>query len=77
MYRDKYASFKGKHDQQPIRDARDPKYYANPKHPEHNNWVKQQKHDNGNGRGNGNNKNNGSGRGNDNNKDNENGRGNK
>ena len=47
MYRDKYASFKGKHDQQPIRDARDPKYYVNPHHPEHNNWVKQQKHDNG------------------------------
>ena len=50
MYRDKYASFKGQHDQQPIRDARDPKYYANPHHPEHNNWVKQQKHDNGNGK---------------------------
>jgi hypothetical protein len=53
MYRDKYASFKGQHDQQPIRDARDPKYYANPHHPEHNNWVKQQKHDNGNGKGKG------------------------
>ena len=53
MYRDKYASFKGQHDQQPIRDARDPKYYANPHHPEHNNWVKQQKHDYGNGKGNG------------------------
>ena len=47
MYRDKYASFKGQHDQEVIRDARDPKYYVNPNHPEHNNWVKQQKHDNG------------------------------
>jgi hypothetical protein len=55
-YRDKYASYKGQHDQQPIRDARDPKYYVNPHHPEHNNWVKQQKHDNGNGKGKGNNK---------------------
>ena len=67
MYRDKYASFRGQRDQQPIRDARDPKYYVNPNHPEHNNWVKQQKHDNGNGRGNGNakgNRNNGKGRGN-------------
>jgi hypothetical protein len=51
MYREKYASYKGRHDQQPIRDSRDPKYYVNPNHPEHNNWVKQQKHDNGNGRG--------------------------
>jgi hypothetical protein len=49
----KYASFKGQHDQQPIRDARDPKYYVNPKHPEHNNWVKQQKQNKGNGKGNG------------------------
>jgi hypothetical protein len=50
MYREKYASFKGRHDQEVIRDARDPKYYVNPKHPEHNNWVKQQKHDKGNGK---------------------------
>jgi hypothetical protein len=58
-YRAQYASFKGRHDQQPIRDARDPKYYANPNHPEHKNWVKQQQHDNGNDKGKGNNKNNG------------------
>jgi hypothetical protein len=58
-YRAQYASYKGRHDQQPIRDARDPKYYANPNHPEHQNWVKQQKHDNGNGRGKGENKDNG------------------
>ncbi|RPI06156.1 MAG: hypothetical protein EHM64_04030 [Ignavibacteriae bacterium] len=63
-YRDQYVSFKGRHDQQPIRDARDSKYYVNPNHPEHNNWVKQQKHDNGNGKGKGNNKNKGNGRGN-------------
>lgn len=55
-YRAQYASFKGRHDQQPIRDARDPKYYVNPNHPEHNNWVKQQQHDNGNGKGKGNSK---------------------
>lgn len=47
-YRDKYASFKDRHDQQPIRDARDPKYFVNKNHPEHNNWIQQQKHDNGN-----------------------------
>jgi len=54
-YRDKYSSYKGRHDQQPIRDARDPKYYVNPNHPEHNNWLKQQQHDNGKGKGRGNN----------------------
>jgi hypothetical protein len=58
-YREQYASFKGRHDQQPIRDARDAKYYVNPNHPEHQNWVKQQKHDNGNGKGKGNKKDNG------------------
>ncbi|PKL83495.1 MAG: hypothetical protein CVV24_04590 [Ignavibacteriae bacterium HGW-Ignavibacteriae-3] len=47
-YKEKYSSYKGRHDQQPIRDSRDSKYYANKYHPEHNNWVKQQKHDNGN-----------------------------
>jgi hypothetical protein len=46
-YRDKYASFKGRHDQQPIRDSHDSKYFVNKNHPEHNNWLKQQKHDNG------------------------------
>jgi hypothetical protein len=57
MYREKYSSYKGHHDQQPIRDSRDSKYFVNKNHPEHNNWVKQQKHDNGNGKGNGGNKN--------------------
>jgi len=47
-YKEQYASYKGRHDQQPIRDSRDAKYYVNPKHPEHNNWMKQQAHDNGN-----------------------------
>jgi hypothetical protein len=41
-YRTQYASYKGRHDQQAIRDSRDAKYYVNPKHPEHKNWVKQQ-----------------------------------
>jgi len=47
-YRDKYSSFKGRRDQEPIRDSRDSKYFANRYHPEHNNWIKQQRHDNGN-----------------------------
>ncbi|MHB8905190.1 MAG: hypothetical protein ACYC4T_00775 [Melioribacteraceae bacterium] len=47
-YREKYSSFKGRRDQQPIRDSRDSKYFANKYHPEHSNWVKQQKNDNSN-----------------------------
>ncbi len=46
-YREKYSSYKDRHDQQPIRDSRDSKYYRNKNHPEHNNWAQQQKHDNG------------------------------
>ncbi|MCX6150300.1 MAG: hypothetical protein NTX22_07250 [Ignavibacteriales bacterium] len=62
-YREKYSSYKGRHDQQPIRDSRESKYFVNKYHPEHNNWIKQQKQDNGNRKvlnkgnnGNGNNK---------------------
>lgn len=47
-YRDKYSSFKGNHNQQPIRDSRDSKYFVNKNHPEHNNWVQQQRRDNSN-----------------------------
>ena len=55
-YRDQYATYKGHHDQPLIRDSRDSRYYVIKDHPEHNNWVKQQRHDNGRhkGRGNGN-----------------------
>jgi len=51
IYQEKYASFKGRHDQQPIRDSRDSKYFVNKNHPEHNNWIKQQKQNNGKDRG--------------------------
>ncbi|PIW98424.1 MAG: hypothetical protein COZ80_10685 [Ignavibacteria bacterium CG_4_8_14_3_um_filter_37_9] len=50
-YKAKYSSFKGRHDQKMIRDSRDSKYFENRNHPEHNNWIKQQKHDNGNDKG--------------------------
>jgi hypothetical protein len=39
--REQYASYKGRHDQETIRDSRDQKYFVNPKHPEHKNWMKQ------------------------------------
>jgi hypothetical protein len=50
-YRVKYASYKGRHDQRIIRDSRDSKYFVNKNHPEHNNFIKQQKQDNGNDKG--------------------------
>jgi hypothetical protein len=37
----KYGSFKGKTDQPVIRDSRDPKYFVNKDHPEHENWAKE------------------------------------
>jgi hypothetical protein len=51
-YRDAYAEFKGRHDQEIIRDSHDERYYVIKNHPNHGNWVKEHgKH--GNGRGNG------------------------
>ncbi|MEX2117305.1 MAG: hypothetical protein WEB37_10480 [Bacteroidota bacterium] len=49
-YREKYSAYKGRHDQELIRDSRDSKYFINKNHPEHNNWIKQQKRDKGNAR---------------------------
>lgn len=43
-YKNKYYSYRGRHDQGLIRDSRDSKYYVIEKHPEHNNWVKEQEH---------------------------------
>ncbi|MCL4547094.1 MAG: hypothetical protein M1495_00815 [Bacteroidetes bacterium] len=50
-YREKYSSYKGRHDQLPIRDSKESKYFVNKYHPQHNTWVQQQKHDNGNHNG--------------------------
>jgi hypothetical protein len=46
MYRDKYASFKGRHGQEFIRNSHDSRYFENKNHPEHNKWVQQQRHEN-------------------------------
>jgi len=40
----KYVTFKGKKDQPVIRESNNPKYFVNKDHPQHDNWVKQQKH---------------------------------
>jgi hypothetical protein len=63
--REKYSSYKGRHDQESIRDSRDPKYFVNPKHPEHKNWIKQNKQGKNNNRGNSNDQGNRNGNGND------------
>ena len=81
-YRNQYSSYKGRHDQQPIRDSHDSRYFVNKNHPQHNTWVQQQKHDNGNhyGQNKGNNGNgignNGNGKGNNGNGNGNNGNGN-
>lgn len=41
-YRNEYAGFKGKHDQTPIRDSREEKYFENRNHPQHQQWKKEQ-----------------------------------
>jgi hypothetical protein len=46
-YRTEYIQYRGRHDQQPIRDSRDNRYYANPGHPHHNEWHGNDHHDNG------------------------------
>jgi hypothetical protein len=44
-HRAKYGMFKGKKDQPVIRDSRDPKYFENKDHPQHDKWKKgQQQH---------------------------------
>ena len=37
-YRTQYSEYRGRHDQEVIRDSRDERYYANPNHPHHNEW---------------------------------------
>jgi hypothetical protein len=46
-YKKKYHSNKGRYDQQLIWDSNDEKYFVNKDHPQHQNWLKQQNHDNG------------------------------
>ncbi len=65
VYRDKYGSFKGAHDQQPIRDSHETRYFVNKDHPEHAKWAEQNREGNrGNGNGRGGRGKNGNGRGN-------------
>lgn len=40
-YRKKYANYKDRHDQEVIRNSRDPRYFIIKNHPEHEKWEKQ------------------------------------
>ena len=51
VYRERYYSDRDRHDQEIIRDSRDPKYFANKYHPEHKKWLEEQRHDRGNHKG--------------------------
>lgn len=42
-YKEQYSSYRDRHDQRSIRDSRDSRYFVNRNHPEHKNWVKQQR----------------------------------
>jgi len=46
-HRVKYISYRNKHNQQPIRDSKEMKYYENKNHPNHKEWKNK---DNGNGK---------------------------
>ena len=39
-YRQEYANYKGKHDQTPIRDSKEEKYFENRNHPQYTQWKK-------------------------------------
>jgi hypothetical protein len=39
-YRQEYGGFKGKHDQTPIRDSKEEKYFESKGHPQHAQWTK-------------------------------------
>lgn len=47
-YKEKYFSYRNRHDQKSIRDSRDSKYFVNKNHPEHNKWKNNQKQEKGN-----------------------------
>jgi len=44
-YRKQYYQFRGRHDQEVIRDSRDHRYWENPGHPHHNEWHGGERHD--------------------------------
>jgi len=48
-YRDTYALYRGRRDQDLIRDSHEPRYFASKEHPEHGKWEKEKRH--GRGRG--------------------------
>ncbi len=50
MYRTKYGGYKGRRDQEIIRNSHDEKYFEIKDHPEHDKWERNNRHDNRNNR---------------------------
>ncbi len=46
-FREKYSSDRDRHDQEVIRDSRDPRYFINKHHPMHKEWLKEHRDDRG------------------------------
>ncbi len=51
-YRQEYANYKGQHDQTPIRDSKEEKYFVNRYHPQHAEWQKSHPGNSNHGNGN-------------------------
>lgn len=51
-YRSQYGTYKGHSDQEVIRDSRDPRYFENKNHPQHNKWKNYHNQGNGHNQGN-------------------------
>ena len=46
VYRSRYGGYRGRHDQEIIRDSRDERYYENKNHPQHRVWRQSNNHSN-------------------------------
>jgi hypothetical protein len=54
-YRSQYGTYKGRRDQEVIRNSQDPRYFENKDHPQHNKWKKDHNQGNEHNQGNGHN----------------------
>jgi hypothetical protein len=52
IYREKYSTFRNRHDQESIRDSKDPKYFHNRYNSNHKSWLQEHKGNKGEHRGN-------------------------
>jgi hypothetical protein len=48
-YRERYISYRGRHEQEVIRDSRESRYWENKEHPQHARWKEEHRHRGGEG----------------------------